>query len=139
MPLRSSPISMDGYGSETWNFSRCRPALSIKTNLANRRKFFFTRATLVQSITDIALLNFWLMLLSWMFISSYATIYSFCKKIYTFSSVYVSVNTIFECLYLFIGWERSHQLSTHATVPPPDAYKGVIQNAISVTEMNCLI
>ena len=58
--------------------------------------------------------TFWLMLFSWMFISSYTTIYFFAKK-FIFLNVYISVNTIFECLYMFFRWERGHQLSTHAT------------------------
>ena len=37
------------------------------------------------------------------FISSNTTIYFFVKKF--FSNVYTSVNTIFECCYLFVGWE----------------------------------
>ena len=32
-----------------------------------------------------------------------------------FLSVYISVNTIFECSYLFFGWEVGHPLSTHKT------------------------
>ena len=47
--------------------------------------------------------EFWLMLLP--FISSNTTIYFFVKKF--FSNVYTSVNTIFECCYLFVGWEIS--------------------------------
>ena len=51
--------------------SRWRPAVSNKTILATRQEFFFTNVASVQCITDIVLLDFWLMLLSWMFISSY--------------------------------------------------------------------
>ena len=40
--------------------------------------------------------------------------YFFVKK-FIFPNVYISVNKIFECLYLFFGWERGHQLSTCAT------------------------
>ena len=58
---------------------------------------------------------FWLMLLSWFFISSYTTIYFFVKK-FIFSNVCISVNTIFESFYMFFGWERGHQLSTYATI-----------------------
>ena len=53
------------------------------------------------------------MLLSWIFIPSCTTFF-FIKK-FIFSNVYISVNTIFECLYMFFGWKRSHQLSTYAT------------------------
>ena len=49
-----------------------------------------------------------------MFISFYTTIYFFVKKI-NFSNGYISVSTLFECLYMFFGSERGHQLSTYAT------------------------
>ena len=49
-----------------------------------------------------------------MFISSYIAIYFFEKE-FIFSNVYNSVNMIFECPYMFCGWERGHQLSTYAT------------------------
>ena len=39
------------------------------------------------------------MMLSWMFISFYKTIYFFVKK-FSFSKVYISVNAIFECAYI---------------------------------------
>ena len=56
---------------------------------------------------------FLLMLLSWMFISFYTSIYFFVKK-FIFLNVSISVNTIFECLCMFFGRERGHQLSTFA-------------------------
>ena len=34
---------------------------------------------------------------------------------FIFSNIYISMNTIFECPYMFFGWERGHQLSTYAT------------------------
>ena len=83
------------------------------------QEFFFTKVDLSQSITDIVLLDFWLILLSWMFISSYTTIYFFLKKI-SFSNAYISVNTIFECLYLLIKYARNCW-----------GMLGVIQNAYS--------
>ena len=43
------------------------------------------------------------------YLTSYTTIYFFRKK-FIFSNVYISVNTIFECLFMFFGWERGHQL-----------------------------
>ena len=97
-----------------WKLSRCRTAASNDTILATRQEFFFTKVAPVQSITDIILFDFWLMLLSWMFISSYTAIYFFVKK-FIFSNAYISVNTIVECLYMSFGWERGHQLSTYAT------------------------
>ena len=39
----------------------------------------------------------------------------FRKEYILFSNVYISVNTIFECCYLFFGWEIGHRLSTCAT------------------------
>ena len=60
-----------------------------------------------------------------MFISSYTTIYFFVKK-FIFSNIYNSMNMIFECPYIFFGWERGHQLSTYAT---GGGMGRVIQNA----------
>ena len=54
------------------------------------------------------------MLLFWMFISICNTIYFFTKK-FIFPNVYISVNTIFECHYIFFDRERGHQLSTYST------------------------
>ena len=84
-----------------------------ETILATKQEFFFTNVALVKSITDIVLLGFWLILLPWMFISSYTTIYFFVKNF--FSNVYISVNTIFECSYLSFGWEIGHPLSMYVT------------------------
>ena len=75
-------------------------------------------------------MDFWLMVLSWMFISSYTTIpFIFIKK-FIFPNAYISVNTIFECIYMFFGWERGHQLSAYATGGGLDKGEGggVIQN-----------
>ena len=49
-----------------------------------------------------------------MFISSHTTIYFFVKK-FILSNVYISVSTTFECLCIFFGSGRDHQLSTYAT------------------------
>ena len=62
-------MSLDWYGSKTRKESKYRTAVSNETILATRQETFFTKKTLVQSITDILLLAFWLMLLSWIFIS----------------------------------------------------------------------
>ena len=58
------------------------------------------------------------MLLSWIFVSSHIAIFFLVKenKFSSFSNVYISVNTIFKCLYMFFGWEKGHQLSTYATI-----------------------
>ena len=96
--------SLDGYGSKIRNVRRCRSTVSNETILATKQDFFFTKVSSVQSITDILLLGFWLTLLPWMFILSYTTIYFFINSF--FSNVYISVNTIFECSYLFF-WLRN--------------------------------
>ena len=110
-------MSLNGYGSKIWKVSRCRPTVSNKTILPTKQEFFFTKAASVQSITDILLLDFWLILLPWIFISSYTTICFFVK------------NFFFECLYfteydilmfLFVFWLRNSP-STHVC-------KGVIQS-----------
>ena len=62
-------MSLDWYGSKTQKESKYRAAVSNETILATRQETFFTKVTPVQSITDILLLAFWLMLLSWIFIS----------------------------------------------------------------------
>ena len=108
--VRSSSISLDGYGSKIRKVSRCTPAVSNETILVIRQEFYFTKVAPAQSITGIVLLDFWLMLISWMFTSSYTIIYFFVKK-FIFSNVYISVNTIFEFPYMFFGWERDSQLS----------------------------
>ena len=41
--------------------------------------------------------------------------YHLCACKYIFSNVYISVNTIFECSYLFLGWEIGHLLNTYTT------------------------
>ena len=62
------------------------------------------------------------MLLSWMFTSSYTIIYFFVKK-FIFLNVYISVNAMFGCLYMFFGWKRDHQLSKYGTVPTDDRWQ----------------
>ena len=66
------------------------------------QEFFFTKIAPVESITDVVLLDFLLMLLSGMFISSYTTNLLFRQEI-VFLNVYISMNTVFECLYMFFG------------------------------------
>ena len=99
-------MSLVGYGSKILKVNGYRATVSIETIVATKREFFFTKVAPVQSITDTVLLGFWLMLLPWMFISSYTTIYFFVNNF--FSNVYVSVTTIFKCFYLFFGWEIDH-------------------------------
>ena len=97
-------ISLDGYGFNIRKVSRCRPTVSNEIILATKQEFFFTKVAPAQSITYIALLSFWLILLPWMFILPYTTI-----------NVYISVNAIFQCSYLLFGWVIGHPLSTYAT------------------------
>ena len=96
--------------------------VSNETILATKQEFFFTKVAPVQSITDIVLLGFSLILLPGMFISYYTIIYFFVNNF--FSNVYISVNTIFECSYLSFGWEIGHPLSMYVT----RGMEGVIQD-----------
>ena len=91
-----------------------------QTILATRQEFFLTKVEFVQSITDIALLNFCLMLLSWMFILSCTTIFFFRKEIYLFKWLHINEYDIqmplyvfwlrkgpsikYKCIQLFKGW-----------------------------------
>ena len=105
-------MSLDGYGSKIRKLSRCRPTVSNGTILATKQEFFFTNVAPIQNITDIVLLGFLLILLLY-FILHYHLF--FRKEFFFFSNVYISVNTIFECCYLFFSWEIGHLLSTCAT------------------------
>ena len=55
----------------------------------------------------------------------------FFHKKFIFSNVYISVNTIFQCSYMFLGWERGHQLSRYAAV---GGMGRVIQNAYNCVQ-----
>ena len=79
---------MEGYNSKIRKVSKCRPAVSNETILATRQELFLTKVAPVKSITDIVLLDFWLMPFSWMIISSSTTTY-----------FYVKIFIFFECLY----------------------------------------
>ena len=113
------------YGSKIRKGSRCRPVASNETNLATRQ-FYFTKVATEQSINGNILLDFSLILLSWMFISCYTTFYFFVKK-FIFSNVYVPVNAIFECLDTFFGWDRGNPLSTYATGRWTDGHPKCVQ------------
>ena len=106
-------ISLDGYGSKIRTESRHRPAVSNETILATKQEFFFTKIAPVQSITDFALLVC-LINTAPLDVIFHPTlpIYSF---VIFFSNGYISVNTIFECSYLFFNSEIGHALSTYAT------------------------
>ena len=124
--LRPRSISLDVYGSKIRKASRCRIVASNVTNLATRQEFYLTKVAAVQSINGIILLDFSLILLSWMFVSCYTTIYFFVKK-FIFSNVYVPVNTIFECLDMIFGCDRGNQLSTYATGRGTGGYRKCMQ------------
>ena len=81
--LKPRSISLDVHSSKIQKASRCRPVASNETNLATRQEFYLTKVATAQSINGIILLDFSLILLSWMFISCYTTIY-FRKEIYFF-------------------------------------------------------
>ena len=70
---------------------------------------------LVQSITDIVLLGFSLILLPGIFISYYTIIYFF---VILFLNIYISgisVITIVEWSYLYFGWEIGHPFWRYVT------------------------
>ena len=55
----------------------------------------------------------------------------FRKEYILFSNVYISVNTIFKCCYLFFGWEIGHPLSTCTT----EGTKGCHPKCVSNTNL----
>ena len=69
-------ISLDGYGIKIQKVSKCRPTVSNETIWATKQEFFLTKL-------DPVLLMFWLILLPWMFISSYITCI-FSERIFFF-------------------------------------------------------
>ena len=102
--LRSSSIFLKIFGSKIWKVSRCRPAVSNETILAVRQELLFTKNTsrakhnwhcIIGFLINAALLNVFFNLLYH---------YFFVKK-FIFLNVCISVNTIFECLYMFL-WLR---------------------------------
>ena len=109
-------------GSKIRKVRKCRPAVSNETIVASGH-FFFTEVALVQNITDIALLGFWLMLLPWMFISCYTTIF-LRKQIF---QMFIFWWIRFSDVLMFYGWERGHPLSTYAI----ERDRKVVQNAYS--------
>ena len=94
-------ISLDGYVSEIQKVSRCRPKVSNETIPATKLEFFFKKVT---PVTDTVILGFWLIILPWMFISSYTTIYFFIK-IFFFKCLYFSEFDI--QMFLFAFWLRN--------------------------------
>ena len=51
-----------------------------------------------------------------MFSSAYTTIpFTFSCRNFIFSNICISVNTIFECIYMFFGCETDHPLSAYLT------------------------
>ena len=117
---------LDGNGSKIWKVSRYRPAVSNETIVATSHGAILYKSSsltkhnwhhIIGPLINAALLNVY-------FILDY---HLFFRKKFIFSNVYISVNTIFECLYMFFGWERSLHLSTQVTW----GWEGieVIQNA----------
>ena len=74
--------------------------LSNETILATKQEFFFTKVVSVQSITDIVLLGFSLILLPGMFILYYTIIYFFVNNFF-FESLYFSEYDIRMFLFIF--------------------------------------
>ena len=83
-----------------------RLIVSNETILATTQEFFFKKVAAVQSITDIVLLGFWLILPPWLFISFYTSIYFFVNNFFQwlyfgqydigmFSSEYLNSNICF--------------------------------------------
>ena len=113
MWLRSSSISLDGYGFKIRKVSRWRSAASNETILATRQEVFFTKLTsadqgnlltrakhnlhcIIVILINAGLLNFYFIL--------HCT-YFLVKK-FIFLNVYISVNTIYECRYMFFLVEK---------------------------------
>ena len=78
--------------------------VSNETILATKQEFFFRKVAPVQSITDIALLRLWLILLPGMFISSYTIIYFYVNNFF-FKCLYFSEYDI--RMFLFVFWSRN--------------------------------
>ena len=79
-------------------------SVSNEAILATKQKFFFAKVALLQSITDIALLGFWLILHPGVFISYYTIICFFAKKKF-FECFYFSEYAI--RMFLFVFWLRN--------------------------------
>ena len=84
----------------------------MKLFLATKQEFFFIKVAPVQKhnciigfMINTALLNVYYILRYHLFLR---------KEIYFFEC-YISLNTIFECLYMTFDWESGHQSSTFAT------------------------
>ena len=77
-------------------------------------------------------MSFWLILLPWMFVSSYTTIYFFVKNF--FSNVYISENSLFEC-YLFFDWETDNPFNTNTTWGMEGGYPKFVQVHAEVREL----
>ena len=60
-------------------------------------------------------------------------------KIFFFSNVYISVNAIFECCYLFFSWEIDHPLSMCATGGMEGESSKICTGAYRVREVEKLV
>ena len=77
--------------------------------------------TPLQSITDIVLLGFSLILLPGMSIPCHTIIYFFVKNF--FSNVYILVDAIFKCSYSSFGWDIGHPVSIYVTKIIQNVYR----------------
>ena len=93
--------------SHFWILTRAFKSLTraFKLSARNSQLALYHITCIIGFLINAALLNVYFTLHRY---------YFFVKK-FIFPNVYISVNKIFECFYLFFGWERGHQLSTYAT------------------------
>ena len=114
--------SLDGYVPKTPKVSKYRPTVPNKTILTTKQEFFFTKVAPVQSITDIALLSFWLilLLLNIYFILHYNV---FFRKLFFFECSYFSEYDI--RMSFFVFWLRGRLFTKYLR---NWGNKGVIQN-----------
>ena len=108
--LRSKSMSLEEYSYKIRNVSRYRVFLH-KSSSRTKHNWHYN----VELLINAAVLNVYFILYYHLF---------FLKE-FAFSDVYISVNMVFECLYIFFGWERGSKLSTYAT----GRWMGLIWNA----------
>ena len=114
MWLRSSSVSLDGYGFKIRKVSRWRSAASNETILATRQEVFFTKLTsadqgnlltrakhnlhcIIVILINAGLLNFYFILHCYLF---------FGKEIYFFECLYFSEYDIRVSLYVFFWLKK---------------------------------
>ena len=102
---------LDVCSSKMRRVIRCIPAMSNENILATRQEFFVPKAAPIQSITNLLVLDFWLMLLH-LFIFLNVFYFSEC-----------------ECLDLFFGWKWNHQLSTYVSLRSYELQRAIISHS----------